>query len=369
MNVLQLVPYLHGGGVERGTLEVSRALVSEGHQAFVISGGGAMVAQLDAVGAQHTLWPVGRKSFLALRWIKRLRHFFQDQKIDVVHARSRFPGWLTYLAWRGMPASQRPHFVTTVHGLHSVNRYSAVMTYGEVVIAVSESVRQYLVTNYPRIDERVIQVIHRGIDTEEFPRGFQPDSAWIETWYSQFPQLRDRVVLTLPGRLTRLKGHDALIDILRDLRQRNIDAVGLIVGDQNLTRDSYPHELKNRAKHSGVELVFAGNRTDMREVYAASSVVLSLSTKPESFGRTVLEALSIGTPVVGYSHGGVGEILHAMFPAGAVPFGALDEVVNALVTQLKHPAPVIATNPFPLHVMLRRTLDLYANLVAQAPGE
>ena len=360
MNVLQLVPYLHGGGVERGTLEIANALVSEGHRAFVISGGGAMVTRLDAMGVRHTCWPVGRKTLLGLRLIGRLRHFLRDQQIDVLHVRSRFPAWLAYLAWRSMPVDQRPRLVTTVHGLYSVNPYSAVMTYGERVIAVSESVRNYILANYPRVDDSRIRVIHRGIDGREFPHAFQPTGAWYEAWYTDFPQLRDRFVLTLPGRLTRLKGHHALIDVLAILRQRGIDAVGLVVGDQTLSRTSYVTQLENRAVRLGVDLVLAGHRSDMREVYAASDAVLSLSTKPESFGRTALEALSIGIPVVGYDHGGVGEILQRMFPEGAVTFGALEEVADVLVRLYHQPTVVADANPFPLENMLRHTLDLYA---------
>ena len=57
---------------------------------------------------------------------------------------------------------------------------------------------------------------------------------------------------------------------------------------------------------------------DVRDIYAASNVVLSLSRKSESFGRTALEALFMGVPMLGYDHDGVGEILGELFPQGGL---------------------------------------------------
>ncbi|MFC6686080.1 glycosyltransferase [Marinobacter koreensis] len=63
--------------------------------------------------------------------------------------------------------------------------------------------------------------------------------------------------------------------------------------------------------------------------------MLSLSTKPESFGRTVVEALGLGVPVVGYDHGGVGEVLAALYPQGRVPLGDKDALRNAVIGVLQ----------------------------------
>src|SRR3546814_13298448 len=60
--------------------------------------------------------------------------------------------WIGWRALRGLPGARRPHFVTTVHGLNSPSRYSAVMTRGERVICVSETVRDYVLQQYPRTD-------------------------------------------------------------------------------------------------------------------------------------------------------------------------------------------------------------------------
>ncbi|WP_017914174.1 glycosyltransferase, partial [Xanthomonas sp. SHU 166] len=142
-------------------------------------------------------------------------------RADIVHARSRLPAWLGWRALQGMPAAQRPRLVTTVHGLNSPSRYSAVMTRGERVICVSETVRDYVLQHYPQTDPARLRVVPRGIDPAQFPRRPCPDAqAQARAWaVSQAPALAgDGPLLLLPGRGTRLKGHADALRLLAALR-------------------------------------------------------------------------------------------------------------------------------------------------------
>ncbi len=293
-----------------------------------------------------------------------MRHWLAEQRIDILHARSRFPAWIAWLAWRGMNPATRPRWVTTVHGLYSVSRYSAVMTYGERVIAVSATIRDYLQRDYPELPAERIQVIPRGVDPAEFPYGYQPPSAWLAEWHRHYPQLRNVPVLTLPGRLSRLKGHEEFIELMARLRAQGWPVYGLIVGGVEPRRQRYADQLRRRVQEKGLSevVLFTGHRADMREIYAASTLVLSLSMKPESFGRTVLEALSLGVPVIGYDHGGVGEILHRVYPAGLTPLGDLEQLTERVKALLTAAPPVPAEPVFPRQRMLDDTLALYAEL-------
>jgi glycosyltransferase involved in cell wall biosynthesis len=109
-------------------------------------------------------------------------------------------------------------------------------------------------------------------------------------------------------------------------------------------------------------VLFTGHRADMRDIYAVSTLVLSLSAQPESFGRTVLEALSLGTPVIGYDHGGVGELLRRVYPAGLTPLGDLERLMERVRALLTVPPPVPTQPVFSLQRMLDDTLALYAEL-------
>ncbi|KAA0874364.1 glycosyltransferase family 4 protein [Nitrincola tapanii] len=361
MKVVQILPDLNGGGVERGTLEIAKGLVAAGHESIVISAGGRLVEQLEREGSRHVTWDLGKKSPMTFRHIWALRRWLKKEKPDILHLRSRMPAWIAWYAWKGLPAEDRPRFITTVHGLYSVSKYSSIMCRGERVIAVSNTVYHYIRDHYPDTDMNKVTVIQRGIDPEEFPYGYQPSQAWLEAWYQSYPQLKDKKVLTLPGRLTRLKGHHDFLDLIQALKNDGLAVQGLIVGGEDPKRRAYAQALYQRVKEMGLdsEITFTGNRSDMKEIYAVSDVVLSLSTKPESFGRTVLEALSIGTPVVGYDHGGVGELLTQFYPEGLV---SIDEspkckAFSAIGAEVKEDLLL-----YSLQDMCNKTLSLYAEM-------
>lgn len=370
MKVIQMLPELNSGGVERGTLEVGKYLVENGHDSIVISNGGRLVRQLENEGSRHIELPVHKKRLSSLRQIAVLRQIFEQEKPGILHLRSRLPAWLAYLAWRKMDPKNRPRLITTVHGFNSVNAYSAIMTKGERVICVSECVKNYVLKNYPKVPSSRIRVIHRGVDPKELSCAYRPSLEWQDRWYRDFPETKGKFLITLPGRITRLKGHEDLIQLMAVLpKEQAIHAI--IAGGAEAKKASYLAELHALAKKYGIaeRLTFAGHRTDMKEVLALSDVVLSLSQKPESFGRTTLEALCLGRPVLGYNHGGVGEILQHLFPHGLIPFGDISSLQNTILEWFSAtPCPVIE-NPFTLDVMLRETLAVYSELFLQQNDE
>ena len=362
---MQLLPALESGGVERSTVEIAQALRTAGHRAIVVSEGGRLLPQLVAIGTEHIELPIGRKSLATLRHVFSLRRLIASMRPDIVHARSRLPAWIAWWALRGLPADQRPHFVTTVHGLNSVGRYSAIMTRGERVIAVSDSVRRYLRENYPIDDARII-VIPRGIDPARWPHGHRSAPEWLARWRLALPMLEGRRILLMPARGTRLKGHTDAIRLLADLVASGEDAALWLLGADEAGRGDYINELRELARQRGVagRLAISPPSADVRDAMAVSDIVLQLSGKPESFGRTVIEALSIGRPVLGWAHGGVGELLAELYPTGAVALGDHENLLESARRLLASaPVPAPLGDRYTLARMQARTLDLYADLL------
>ena len=364
LSVIQMLPALDGGGVEKGTLEVGRYLVQHGHRSTVISAGGRMLEQLQREGSEHLSWDVGAKRLGTLRWIARLRRLLQVEQPDILHLRSRLPAWIGYLAWKGLPPAQRPHLVTTVHGPYTPGYYSSVMVRGERVIAISDMIRGYIQTNYPQVDPAIIRVIPRGVDPATCPHGYQPTADWLAQWQRQYPELVGKYVITLPGRLTRWKGQEDLLEIIAGLKRRGLPVHGVLVGDAHPKKKAYALALRARASALGLDrdITFTGHRTDLREIMAVSNVVLSLSTDPEAFGRVSLEALSLGVPVAAYDHGGVAEQLAAIFPAGRVTPGDKAGMEALLAAWYNATPRVPAGQPFTLERMLSTTLETYREL-------
>ncbi|HEY4530597.1 MAG TPA: glycosyltransferase [Luteimonas sp.] len=370
LTVLQLLPALESGGVERSTLEVSAALVAAGHRALVVSAGGRLLSALRDTGAEHVALDIGRKAIATLGLVRPLRRLMVEQGVDIVHARSRLPAWIGWRALQGLPPASRPRFVTTVHGLNSPSRYSQVMVRGERVICVSGTVRDYVLRHYPGTDPARLRVIPRGIDAAAFARAPWPDRD-ARAAAGLHPALDgDGPLLLLPGRGTRLKGHADALDLVALLRRDGLDARLWMPGARDPSRAAYVAELEARARALGIAdaVAITPPTAAIAAAYAASDLVLQLSRKPEAFGRTVVEALAVGRTVLGWDHGGVGELLREMQPDGVVAAfdaAALHARARAL---LARGAPAAATIPpealqrYTLRSMQDATLSVYDEL-------
>jgi glycosyltransferase involved in cell wall biosynthesis len=241
------------------------------------------------------------------------------------------------------------------------------MTSGEVVIAISGFIRDYILSSYRGIDPARVKVIARGIDRQRYPFAYRPSAAWLGRFIDQYPASAGRRLLVLPGRLTRWKGQEEFIRVMDILVRQNVPVHGLIAGGaagRQLRFERELHELvaaRNLADH----ISFLGHRDDLREVLAHADIAYSLTLQPEAFGRTTLEALSLGTPVVGYDHGGTGEILRDVQPEGLVPVRDIDAVVAATRRLLTTPVALPASHAYTLQRMQAETVDTYERLAAR----
>ncbi|MCX7545088.1 glycosyltransferase [Marinicella gelatinilytica] len=360
LTVMQILPALNMGGVERGTVEFARYLKQQGHRAIVVSGGGYQVQALENTGVEHIQLPVGKKSPLTFRYVPTLRKIFKQYNVDIVHARSRLPAWLCYFALRKKP--RPPYFVTTLHGLHSVSRYSSVMARGDAVVAVSKTAADYLQQNFKKHLKTQPQVIYRGVDFKVFKFGYQADKQWVAALEARHPALKNSQKVLLPGRLTAVKGFE---NIMPWLGQSGANQYLLVTADSNQT--DYTKRLFESLKQAGLseKVIWIGPQQRMADLYAYVDLTLSINRKPESFGRTVLESLTVGTPVVGLNHGGVGEILTALFPSGLVPVGDDDRLIRWIKAMLLKPAVMASQTQFSNQQQFQQTVALYQQLLAQ----
>ncbi|UTA48000.1 glycosyltransferase family 4 protein [Simiduia sp. 21SJ11W-1] len=363
MKVLQVLPNLNSGGVERGTVEFARELVAQGHESIVLSNGGRLVVQLEAEGSRHISLPVHKKSLWQLRWVRRLRRLLEELQPDIIHVRSRAPMWLIWLAWRKLPAANRPRLVSTFHGLYSVNAYSAVMAKAEQVIAISDCVADYVQRNYG-VPRARLTVIPRGVDLAAFsPR--PPAQEWCAALYRDYPHLKGKTIILMPGRLSRWKGQEAYLQMMQQLQARAPECHGVIVGDAEPKKAHYRKELEQQARALGLadHVTFVGHRADIAEFYRLAQVVCHMSNKPEPFGRTLTEALAAGTPVVAFDRGGASESLSACFPQGLV---APDDITafTEKVAAMLGPKPEITVLPaFTMTHQINATLSVYRQLL------
>ena len=360
LTILQVLPALKVGGVERGTVEFAIYLKQQGHRPIIVSSGGPLVDVLLKHQITHITLGVGKKSLSSLFLIKKLKHIMIDEQVDLVHARSRLPAWLSLWAIKKINKKLRPCFVTTLHGLHSVSRYSSIMARGDAVIAVSKTAKQYLLENFKSHLNTEPELIYRGVD-QQFQYQHQADPVWLRTFKNKLGENDENSkTVLMPGRLSQIKGIEHLIPWLQNTRHPCKLLLTAQINDSNYSQKVHQlftqHQL---TKH----LIWLGIERNMADLYASVDMVVSVNNKAESFGRTVLEALSVGTPVVAFSQGGVAEIMNELYPEGQVSAGddmALSQRIDAFLTS---PPKVHSHDKFSNQAMFNQTLAVYHRLI------
>lgn len=303
MRLLQLVPALEQGGVERGVVELNRAFVARGWENHVVSAGGRLTEQIAADGGViHTL-NIKSKNPLTYFWrTKKLRALLKAVKPDVVCAHSRVPAWLFVAANRELNIP----WISFAHGANSISRYSRVMTMGDLVVTPSQYVADYLQSAYGTPKEK-IRVIPRAIEASRFAPS-KLDEAFVEEKCREWDADSFYVVMAL-GRITQLKGYDVLIRAMSLLPD---DMKLIIVGEAETKRRGVEAELKKLAAELEVDdrVIFAGNQSKVAECLSLADVVVSSNVKkPEAFGRSMAEALAMDRPVVARAFGGALDVV------------------------------------------------------------
>jgi glycosyltransferase involved in cell wall biosynthesis len=372
--VLQVVPELDvPGGTERSTVEIATALEAAGWRALVASAGGALQRQIESVGGRHVTLPLKSKNPIQMRKnARRLAELIAAEAVDIIHARSRAPAWS---AWH---AAQKTgcHFITTFHGTYGTSsvlkrRYNAIMTKGERVIANSRFTASHILHTYP-MEQKNLRIVRRGVDISIYNPGAVTQARLIQL-AGQWRLPDGKSVVMLPGRLTAWKGHLVLLDAITHLKRD--DFVVVFVGDEQ-GRQDYRHRLERRIERDGLGHIvrFAGPCRDMPAAYMSADVVVCASTKPEAFGRVIVEGQAMGRPVVAFDHGGAMETILGGETGLLVEPGSASALAQAIAAALdlgaerrKSMAEVairhIAEN-FTLDKMCAGTLAVYEEVLA-----
>ncbi|MFA7293896.1 MAG: lipopolysaccharide heptosyltransferase II [Candidatus Omnitrophota bacterium] len=359
MKILQILPELNVGGVETGTLDLSKYLVRLGHKVVVVSAGGVLVKELEASGAKHYTLAVHKKSiFLMYKLIPLLAEIIKQEEIEIVHARSRVPAWIAYFACRRTKAV----FITTCHGYYKKHFFSIVMGWAKRVIVLSNVIARHMIEDFGVPHER-IRLVPRSVDLERF-KYLDPKS-----------KRKDEFNVGIIGRITPLKGHLHFIKAMARI-SRVVPRLKIwIVGDAPASKEAYKEEVQVLVRRLGLWhcTEFLGTQRDIPGILAHLDLVVLATTTHEAFGRVVVEAQASGVPVVATKVGGVIDIIEDGKNGLLVPPGDHKSMANAILriyedTQL---ARSLAENAYAkikekytVELMVKNTLDVYRDALS-----
>lgn len=373
--ILQVLPSLYSGGVERGTVDIAEAIQSQGWMSIVASGGGPIANEVLRVGAMHIKLGLNtRNPFLYWRNSNALVDLIREKDVKIIHARSRAPAWGALRAAKitGIP------LVTTFHGTYGTENalkrwYNSVMLRGDKVIAISNFIARHIEENYQNFDASKLIIIPRGVDLVAFDPSSIASSRIIKL--SQKWRIPDGIpIIMFPARFARWKGHQILIDALAKMKTKEF--LCLIIG-RNDNHYSYFRQLEKLVDKLNLEtkVRFINHESDMPAAYMLADVVVSASTNPEAFGRVSAEAQAMGRPVIASDHGGSKETIVSgktgwlIKPGDDVSLAsALDEALG-LDRWKREIMAARATkhifNNFNLTKMRRDTIEVYRDLIKE----
>lgn len=363
MKILQIVPAMEQGGVERGVVEVNRAIVSAGWENVVVSAGGRLAAVIEQDGSRHIELDVKSKNpFTFFSRAYALEKLLEREMPDAVCVHSRVPAWLFLRANRKLALK----WISFAHGANSVSAYSRVMTRGDLVVAPSGYIARYLAENYD-FDLSKIRVIPRAIDSGAFDPD-RLDAGFIGLKRREWKTDGKFIVMAL-GRITQLKGYDTLIRAVSRLPERYRL---VIVGEAERLRKDVELSLRALAESLGAadRVVFAGNQSKVAECISIADVVVSSNTrKPEAFGRSMAEALAMDRPVIAKAFGGALDVVRdgvdGVLVKGDGEIPAEDEFADAIrrVSEMKFSGlRRSALERFAFDSMLEKSLAVYREL-------
>lgn len=372
--ILQIIPSVNMGGAERSCVDIAVAIRDAGGKAIVVSNGGVWASDIARKGGEHISLPVHSKNpWVIWKNAKKLADIIRQYDVDIVHARSRAPGWVAYKACEMTDAA----YMTTFHAAYKYKvelkrRYNSVMAKGQRIIAISQFIANHIVENYG-VDPSIIRLAYRGIALEKY----HPTSVNAERMVNMSKKLSlpdDRPIILLPSRLTRIKGPNVLIEALAHLKNKEVHCAIFGAKPEN---SHYQEELSDLAQDLGVAgmIRMHGPCNDMPAAYRLASVVIACSVVPEGFGRMAAEAQAMGCPVVATNIGAVPEVVLDGKTGWLVPpddpialAGAIDEALNLTASQrasLATAAMAHVANSFSIENMCASVLSTYQELMAE----
>jgi len=369
-NLVQIVPSLDSGGVERGTVDVANFLAQKQIKNFIITSGGKMIKELDDNFVHVHQLPVSSKNFFSYPSIARkIYKFIQANNINLVHVRSRGPAWMI-----NFMSKNNIKTISTFHNVYGGNSfikkmYNKGLSKMDHLIAISDYVKETVIQKY-NITNKNISVINRGIDTEYFNQPI--NNTYKEDFINRHQIDKSKKIILFPARLTRWKGQLEFVDVIRKISTESI--LVLFAGDTK--NDSYAKQLREKINKSNLNDTFkilgSINQEEMRLLFDIADLSVSLPLRAEGFGRTISESLYSGTPVIAFNYGGAKnqlEHLSDFFKLTPQDYGSLPNKIDLLLNlsnnqkvKIFQNVKTVIENNFSKENMVNQYLEFYESV-------
>lgn len=189
-------------------------------------------------------------------------------------------------------------------------------------------------TFYKRGVKDKVTVIHDVIDPATYSNESREDF-----FIKKFDVPQDKKIVSVVARINERKNLDEFVDMAAIVHGKRKDVRFFIIGDAHFASEKrYKKKLKNKVKRLGLDktVLFAGRQEDI-PYFMRSSDIVTLPSRNEGFGRVIVEAMAVGTPVVGSSSGAIPEVMNYCEAGIVYTSGNPNEYAEAVLKILSEP--------------------------------
>lgn len=329
LNILQILPKASiesGGSLQ--AFQLAQGLADKGHRVSFVCRPSRHIDKIDAGNVE--LVRIRMRSEFDIASIRELYQLMVRQQTDVIHVHKGLAHTLAYIA---AYFARVPVFIVNrgvSFPLDMFNRIKYKWKRVSKILAVSEELKQILVDS-GNIDPHKIAVIYGGTDLEKFDRHIKPDK--ISEEFSIAP---GSTVIGIIANLRKWKGHDLLIDAMKQIVKPHPETLLLAVGDDD---NSHAKQLKEMVTEANLEenIIFTGYRDDIPEFLAAMDFTISCSYSGEGLTGALRESLAMMRPGISTDIGGNRELIINNTTGLLIPAGELDALVGAITYMIENP--------------------------------
>ena len=368
LRVLQIIPQLKFGGVERGVIDTLRYLNKKNIKNYIFCEN----YNPDIINSEE------KKQVFKSRGLKfkNIFNFFElnnelkililKKKINLIHISSRAPAVIFYNLIR---KNDDINYVTSIHNPYSGNYikkfYNSFLTKGNKIICNSNFTKKNISKKYNINDEKLF-IIPRGVDVNYFnPNSLRARSR--EIYRNKLGIKKNEILITIPSRYSNWKGHMQLIKFLNNSPDKLKKKLKLLMFLEPENKKSKEDILKICGNSFFKKIVFHNYSFNMPLIYYCSDIIVNNSSKPEGFGRTISETLAMNKIPIGVNHGGVREQLYPFDKKllyqinDQVSFNKAFKHAIYLKSLKNFRGRDYVVNNYSLDLMLKSTLNVYKN--------
>ena len=377
-NIIQIIPNMEIGGAEKTVLEIGKYLKNTHYEPIVLTSGGRMIEYLKEKRIKVLTKKIDQKNpYKIFKNIEKFKKIFLENKVSLVHVRSRAPAWSAYYASKKLNIP----FITTWHGhaedsSYFKKKYNSIMLKGNAVIANSKYTAKKISENY-NFDISDIDIIPRGVSTSDFTTNNFSEREILDLKRKWIIRDNQKVIL-LPARYTRWKGHElALRACSRIIKENSNLNISIIFIGNKEGNEKYVSNLEKLSNTLGLSnnIKILGNFKNMALAYYVSDIILYPSILPEPFGRVPIEAQAAGRIIIASNNGGMTETIkegenNTGFRIKNNDMEDLKNKINLAlnlnedeINNLQKRAIEFVDKNFSLENMCKKTLDVYDRIL------